>query len=899
MGLLAGAAPGLLPAVERAAEPAPNPPADVVDFNEAFLRVGGGSIDVSRFRRGNFVAAGTYSVDLYVNQVPLGRRAVKFETPAPEAGATACIGKNLLVDFGADVEALLAAGKALDAPCLDVEALIPGTVVRYDASRLRLDVSIPQIGMKRQPRGFVPPEQWDDGVPAGVFQYTFSAYSSDPRQRGFGTTTNYFLGINGSLSLGGWRIYNQAMASGGNASSMKWRTGSLYAQRDVTALKSSLTLGESFSQGQFFGAAPYRGARLETDLGMLPPGQTEYAPVIRGVANSSARIEVRQNGLLIYQTSVPAGAFEIDDLNAVSYGSDLQVNVIEADGSMRSFTVPYGAVPNLLRPGTWRYSAEAGRLRGDILDLRGEAPLFAQATVQRGINNWLTAYAGLQFTDGKLFRSAVLGGAFNTPVGAVSLDTTFSRARIGQPAGALNGYSIRAAYSKMVEPTRTNFTLMAYRYSSAGYITLADAVRLDDQASHFVSNGRPVGQVMNPFTGVWVDPKIDSATGEIVNPFTGQVLGRMQRWSDSLRARGQLQVSITQPLGDRWGSLFVSGQYYNYWGRQQQPLTSYYAGYSNHLGRLSFNFGASRSRDAMSGRFENQYFLNFSLPLGGSGARGASLHGSVTRERDGTSVNTTLSGGLGESTSYSLTGSGQPGSGAGPSVYGSLSWMGPFTMLNGGYGRSGSGAQQASVGASGAVAVHGGGLTFSRSLGGAMAVVEAPGAEGASVNYGMSRINADGYAMVSGLSPYRLNDVSIDTAGASPDVQFESTRQQVVPRQGAVVKVKFATRVGRSVLLNATDEHGAPLPFGADVLDAEGKVVAQVAQAGQVFVLGGETGGMFTVRRGGGSSACALNYSLPPRDKSGASGGRPFETLDVVCRPTQRAISQEPLGEAS
>jgi outer membrane usher protein len=891
-GMLAGAVPGLAAASERAAASVSDAEAESVEFNEAFLRISGGSIDVSRYRRGNYVPAGAYSVDILVNQIPVGRRTLAFIAPMPEASATACIGKGMLTEFQVNVDALLAAGKDLEASCLDVEGLIPGAVVRYDAGRLQLNISIPQISLKRQPRGFVSPDRWDDGVPAGVFNYTFSAFASDPGH-GMDTMSNYFLGINGSLSLGGWRVRTQSMLNGGNKTASTWRNGSLYAQRDVTALQSSLTIGENFGRGEFFGAAPYLGVRLETDTNMLPPGQTEYAPVIRGIANSSARVEVRQNGLVIYQTTVPAGAFEIDDLSSISYGSDLQVEVIEADGRSHSFTVPYAAVPNLMRPGLWRYSAEAGRVRGDVLGLRGESPLFVQALVQRGINNWLTTYAGLQFTNGNLFRSVVLGGAFGTPIGAVSLDTTFSRARLANPVGALSGYSIRAAYSKMIEATRTNFTLMTYRYSSAGYIGLSDAVQLNDQARHPAPADRPVGQIMDPATGQWVDPRVDANTGEIVNQFTGQVLGRTQRWSDTLRARGQLQLSISQPLGDRWGSVYVSGQYYDYWGRERSPVTSYQMGYSNRLGAVSFNIGTSRTRNNDSGRFENQYFINFSLPLGMPGARSSTVHGGVSQGRDGpASATAVLSGSVDKvpSLSYSLGGGGFLHGGERPSFSGSLNWSGPYASLSGGYGRNGGGGQHYSLGASGALAVHGGGFTLARHMGDTLALVEAPGAAGATVNYS-SRINSDGYALVGGLSPYRINDISIDAAGASPDVQFETTRLQVVPRSGAVVKATFATRVGRSVLISATDEKGAPLPFGAEVLDAEERVVAQVAQAGRLFVLGEETGGTFTVRRGGGAPDCVLNYGLPPRKQPGASGGLPFETLDLVCRRAPQAAS--------
>ncbi len=39
-----------------------------------------------------------------------------------------------------------------------------------------------------------------------------------------------------------------------------------------------------------------------------------YAPQIRGYAKTNAKVEVRQQGNLIYQTTVTPGSFEINDL---------------------------------------------------------------------------------------------------------------------------------------------------------------------------------------------------------------------------------------------------------------------------------------------------------------------------------------------------------------------------------------------------------------------------------------------------------------------------------------------------------------------------------------------------------------------------------------------------------
>ena len=60
---------------------------------------------------------------------------------------------------------------------------------------------------------------------------------------------------------------------------------------------------------------------------------------------------VRQGSNIIYQTTVPPGPFTLQDVYPSGYGSDLEVSVKEADGSVEVFSVPYASVAQLLRPG--------------------------------------------------------------------------------------------------------------------------------------------------------------------------------------------------------------------------------------------------------------------------------------------------------------------------------------------------------------------------------------------------------------------------------------------------------------------------------------------------------------------------------------------------------------------
>src|SRR5690606_39680464 len=70
------------------------------------------------------------------------------------------------------------------------------------------------------------------------------------------------------------------------------------------------------------------------------------------ISNTNALVSVSQRGARIYQTTVPPGAFRIDDLYPNGTGGDLLVTIKEADGSEHSFTVTYASIAELDRKST-------------------------------------------------------------------------------------------------------------------------------------------------------------------------------------------------------------------------------------------------------------------------------------------------------------------------------------------------------------------------------------------------------------------------------------------------------------------------------------------------------------------------------------------------------------------
>ena len=230
----------------------------------------------------------------------------------------------------------------------------------FSVNDLRLDFSVAQALMRHQPRGSVHPAMLDDGVPSATAAYNLNTFHTGGAA---GTTTTY-LGLDTGLNLGPWHVRQR--------SSMTWQSVgqrydyqniATYVQRDVPALRSQFTLGDAYTDGAIFDSFSLRGVNLASDDRMLPNSSRGYAPMVRGVARSNARVTVSQNGNKLYETTVAPGPFEIKDLYATGYGGNLLVTVTEADGSESSFTVPYASVVQLQRPGITRYSASAGEYR--------------------------------------------------------------------------------------------------------------------------------------------------------------------------------------------------------------------------------------------------------------------------------------------------------------------------------------------------------------------------------------------------------------------------------------------------------------------------------------------------------------------------------------------------------
>jgi outer membrane usher protein len=825
----------LFPVFCPAAEPAAAP----VEFNPAFLQ-GSTKVDVSHFSRGNPVLPGDYVVDLQINGKWVGRASVRFIAQPDSDIAQPCIDRALITLIGLDFEKLSASARTLlqqaqAAGCVDLKAMIADAAVSFDLSQLRLNLSVPQAALLRKPRGYVGPEFWDSGVPSATLGYNLNAYRSATSQL---TTSVGHLDLTAGFNLGSWHLRQRSSLDVTSGGPTTYQNIATYLTHDIPSIRSDLTVGDSFTDGAVFDSFGFRGVSLASDDQMLPDSQLEYAPAVHGIARTNARVVITQNGNTLLETTVSPGAFEINDLYATGYGGDLHVTVYEADGSQNTFSVPYASVVQLLRPGVWRYTALAGEVQQPSVP---GTQRFVQATLQHGFNSLLTGYAGA--VGAPHYGAGLLGIALNSVVGALAVDVTEARTALSSTYSA-SGQSLRFSYSKLLPDTQTNFTLASYRYSSSGYYSFGDAQSAQQAA-------------------------LGGASPDAVD-----------------HARSQWQISINQTLPGRWGNFYLTASVLDYWN-SPGTTTQFQGGYTNHLRvegtTLSYSISIARQNDVITGKPDNRVQVNFSLPLGHSPHSpmlSTSFNQDTTgnvRTRGGQEV---INGTWGENNQVSYTASASQAAGDN-SYTASGQYRGADASVSAS-ASEGSGYSQQSLGASGGLVVHPGGITLANEMTDTIGIVEAPGAEGARVTNNIgTTINASGYAVLPFLMPYRLNSISIDPDDAlSPDVEFKSTSESVAPRLNSVVMIRFETVGGRAILITAHLANGSAVPFGASVYDAKGSEVGLTGQDGGMYLRGIAESGTLTARWGDApDEKCSFKYQLPPKHK----GDAPFVRIDTPC----------------
>ncbi|WP_313171678.1 fimbria/pilus outer membrane usher protein [Stenotrophomonas sp.] len=789
-------------------------------FNLDFLRGNTDQRDVAALSSPGAILPGTYPFAVYLNGNEVAREDVTF-TMAATGQAEPCLSHAQLTRWGVD---LAHADAAADA-CQPLATRIVDAGLSYNGNQQRLDLRIPQVNLINLPRGHIPRALRDQGINALLIDYALSGAHNKQRQQG---RDNYFFAsVNSTLNAGMWRFRHTASANRSNGNkTTRWRSQGFLAETDLGSSHSRLVLGDTYTAYGVFDSIRFRGAQISNDDEMLPYSQRSYAPVVRGVAASAARVEVRQDGRLIHALNVAPGAFQIDDIVPNRLSGELDVSIIEADGSRQRYKQSFSAVETMLRPGLFHYELSAGELRNGYEHYR---PRFVQASAAKGLASDITPYAGLLLSE--QYSAVALGAAQSLGrLGSASIDISHARTRLAQ-GGTSSGQSVRFLYSKSLNTHGTEFRLVGHRYSTSGYYDFSDASAEHAQWQHgYYETSYEDPVAASDFPTAWQQPQ--------QHPI------RSQRFHNK---RNRLEIALNQRISDTY-SLSASYNNQNYWGTNTRER-ELQLGLNGQIGAVNFGtfFRHSQGRYRHADR---SFGLTLSLPLDRLGPRRTSGSASYSHSRYGgasyqSGINGTLldRDRLSYGVSVGKTDAGNVGSA-------NLRYAGSKGVATIGATHA-SAYSQINWGLRGGWVLHRDGLTFAQSLHRTNVLVHARDGAGLGLeNQSGVRLDRRGYGLVSGISAYRLNHVALRTDDLGADIDASRISRNIVPTRGALARVDFETRRGLSVMIHPILIEDIRVPLGATVFGNDGLGRGIAGPNGEIFVSGVHPGERLSVRWG-------------------------------------------------
>ncbi|MET3632010.1 fimbria/pilus outer membrane usher protein [Burkholderia sp. 572] len=770
-----------------------------------------------------FIGANT-PVDLVVNGQKIGRVNATFDDDgrlcmdaaflqaarlkpvdiAPEAGAA---------DVAADT------ARVVSPACRAFVDTYPTTIVRLNPAQQTIDIVAPpeaQAAREAQTREF------SQRGAAGILNYrmvaTHNRYAS-------GTSQFMQASTEAGFNYDGWIVRTQDYFSARNGT-QQWDHLTAYAQRTFDRYGSVFQFGQINTQVEIVGGVPLDGIQFFPEQALAP--HTTGQSLIQGIANSQARVEVRQNGILIHSTVVPPGPFTLSDVPLTSTARDVTVTVVETDGSQHSFVVPTAALQQVnIEPPTGP-SFAIGKVRGISADTGGQIWL-ASATYGVSLGKQANLTGAASLTDGH--RS--IGGRIDTlPWSGATFSAQVTAAddrRVGE----------RGIQTMMLGAVQLpwNFSLSASETRrTPGFRDVLETVG---------RSSRPDEPTLDD--GPWFDAR----------PQLQRTLG--MTWSNTkLGAIGISYSSASTFGGSGSKRMFMS------WGRQFGPVSLSVS--------LDRDMGSSERSHTGTNLFAT---ATFSL-----GPNSNSLYVSRADKRQSVGVRTSAA--INDYANYSLSAAYNDHSRQ-PAFSGSLNVTPRYTQLA--FGSSVSGNNSSfSAQASGGAVLHGHGVTLSpypvRDTFGIIRVGDLPGV---GVNTPAGRVWTDGAgrAIIASLPAYSTGRIEVATKTLARHVDLVNGYQPVTSGRGGVSDVTFDVIKVRRALLTARDNYGNHLPRGASVNDGSGNVVTLVGDDGAVFLpdIGAGAPPTLIVRDAIGNE-CALDFALTDKPDADA----PYERADAQCR---------------
>lgn len=708
--------------------------------------------------------SGKYLVDVIFNHEAFGRRVL---TITPQDKDKLCFPKEWLEDLALPIKYEDLNNYWDNQRACYILEQFSGVQVEFNSSSQELSLSIPQILLKNENSY----ENWDYGIPGFRMAYNVNVNKTS------GEKTELFGSFDANLNAGKWVLYTKTSAFNGK--------GFTFPEANIStsigSIRGKFLAGKSVTYGTLVSSFGYYGAALVSNRNMIPWQTRGYAPIVSGVANTNARITVKQGEHVLSSQIVPPGPFSLNDITPVGNGN-ITVIVEEEDGTKRVRTYPVTTLPTLLRANDFNYSFVVGSRVNDDGTTNGDRKPFVMASVDYGFAMYTMNLATILHSK---YQNVALGatkdfgriGAFSTSIRASR--ATYDKNAITQDdEDTQTGISITAKYAKGLT-NHTNLQLITYQYTGKDYIDFNSF----DSSKTFEYHDRK------------------SRYEAIVSHHFDKSFLNFSLWRQDYRNEGGKDI----------------GANVGYNISLKQDIS------------LSISSGYEKSRHSDKDDYNVSMSINVPLSIFDTTHYSTS---SVGYTRTGkTIVNTGVSGYLNSKTNYNLN-AGYSDDNQSISGYVGLALD---KVQTGASISKNSNTMSASMSASGSVIVtEYTGLLFAREQNDTVAVVKLNNVP--NVSFSSSAVtNSSGNAALY-ITPYNKNDIRVETDNIPDNIELYNSIYNVVPTEKAIIYREFKHAVVNRYILRPTLANGELLPVGSIAITENGDEVGFVSTNGVLLI---------------------------------------------------------------
>ncbi|MFX2610479.1 fimbrial biogenesis outer membrane usher protein [Enterobacter mori] len=758
-----------------------------VTFDTDILKSRGLGADLNRyFAEAPRFLPGTHSVSVKVNGSDRGTAAVRFS----EDG-TMCVDNDFLEFAG-----LMPVPIKANETCHDIRSDYAQAVINALPNQEAVELYLPQEAINSISADV---KNYQHGGTAGMLNYSLFSTKSD--YSGSDSSSNRYsqASLEAGFNAMDWSLRSRYILTDddGNRNAESIYT---YAEHVFVPQRLTMQVGEINAMSDVLSGVPITGVQLMPTSGLQKDGS---GVSVSGIARTSqARVEVRQNGRLIFNTLVPAGPFTLDDVPMVRNNVDLDVTVVESDGSANRFIVPAVSVKarNLSRPNGLTVSA--GQVRG--IDSDYSDPLVFNVSDGWRILPWMNLLASGVVAEDYLAAGArtdfMLTDGWN-----VSTSMAASKAQFGDSDNGIKN-ELQSDYS------------------------LTESVGLSGSVAHYSGDYRELADAMD-----------DDYQG-YDNSYSANL-----RWSTPLAGAFSAGLSYNQAAGDGEDSRYLLLS----WGK-----TFKYASVN-----VNWQSAVGSTDD---GQDDDLLYINLSIPLGGSqslssymrkqgdsttyglansGALGNDTNYYISADRDDESQENSFNGNINTNLHYTQLSVGGGTSGDHQRNYNAT--------LSGGIAMHKDGVTFSPYSIKDTFAIA--------KLSEPKAGVEI------TTPQGTVWTDRWGQAVIPGLTEWRNSRIEVDANKLPQSMTLANGTKYIAAAHGSVSEVSFKVLNSRRVMLRIKQADGKPLAKGLSVVDAKDNYVVTVVDDGHVFLNDADQVTALYAINDENQHLCKLDFTLPEK----------------------------------